>query len=78
MSNFATKAPTPAVICITLPLAKSRNPISPNYMPPDPQWVMGTQANTAHKPLNTTTQLERIRLAHLLTMKVDVNIAKVS
>ena len=41
ISTAATSAATAAVICTTVPPAKSCKPISPNQPPPQTQWHTG-------------------------------------
>ncbi|EGV51920.1 aspartyl-tRNA synthetase [endosymbiont of Riftia pachyptila (vent Ph05)] len=40
-TSAAISAPTPAVMCTTVPPAKSYRPISPSQPPPQTQWVTG-------------------------------------
>src|SRR5260370_7344425 len=51
----ATSAETPALMCTTVPPAKSSAP-SFASQPPDPhtQWASGSYTNVAHRRMNTT------------------------
>ena len=42
MTRADTSAATPAVMCTTVPPAKSSNPMAPSQPPPQTQWVIGT------------------------------------
>ena len=42
ITRAVTRAAAPAVMCTTVPPAKSYSPISPSQPPPQTQWVTGT------------------------------------
>jgi len=77
ITSAATSAATPAVICTTVPPAKSSRPICPSQPPPHTQWVMGTYTTSSHRMLNTSMVEKRMRSAKAPTISAGVIMAKV-
>ena len=78
-TNAVTTAAVPAVMCTTLPPAKSRNPRS-NSQPvsAQTQCVIGAYTIIDQSAVNSRTETKRIRSAKPPTISAGVMIAKVS
>ena len=73
----ATRAATPAVICTTVPPAKSYSPMAPSQPPPQTQWVTGTYTSNSQIALNSNIAENFIRSAKPPMINAGVMIAKV-
>ncbi len=73
-----TMAATPAVICTTVPPAKSSRPICPSQPPPQTQWHTGRYTSNNHSAENINIAEKRMRSAKPPTIRAGVMMAKVN
>ena len=73
-----TSAATPAVICTTIPPAKSSTPSLPSQPPPHTQCATGAYTSVSHRALNSSMAENFIRSAKAPTTSAGVMMAKVS
>ena len=74
----ATRAATPALMCTTVPPAKSSAPKSPNQPPsPQTQCAIGAYTTSDHTPMNTRNVLNFARSANAPVISAGVIIANV-